>query len=289
MELNAPKGKNYYGPRLSPEGSRVAAFVPNSAASLDIWVIDTNAGTATRLTSEGANHWPLWSPDGRRILFSGGAGSTQLLSVAADGSGPVQQVMSGQKALYPASWPAERLPLVYLTNSEGHFEIWSRPMSGTGEPKRFLQTGFNLQYGDLSPDGRWLAYTSNESGANEVYVQAFPGTGEKHRISTAGGTSLAWARNGRELFYLEPRGPGKYAMMSVDFAAGGAFQADAAQALFEGTWFHTIYVRSYDVTPDGQHFIMLRPEKRVPEHVSKLNVVLHWSDELKRRAPAKGQ
>jgi eukaryotic-like serine/threonine-protein kinase len=288
-ELNAPKGKDYVGPRVSPDGSSVALSVTNSAGSRDIWVIDINAGTDTRLTYQGVNRWPLWSPDGKRVLFAGGAGSTRLLSLPADGSGAAEPVMSALTQLVAASWPAERLPLVYLAGSLDHSEIWSRPRSAAGEPKRFRETEFSLTDAELSPDGRWLAYRSNESGTDEIYVQAFPGPGEKHPISTARGLNPAWARNGRELFYLERRGPGKYAMMAVDFAVGGAFQAGTPHVLFEGQHAATIPVRSYDVTPDGQHFIMLRIEKRPEEHVTKLNLVLHWSEELKRRAPANKQ
>jgi Tol biopolymer transport system component len=238
-----------------------------------------------RLTTQGANTFPLWSPDGKRILFAGGAGYTRLLSAPADGSGASEPVMSGQKPLIPASWPAERLPLVFLTGSD-HLEIWDRLMSGRGEPKPFLQTGFSLEDASLSPDGHWMVYSSDESGAEEIYVQAFPGPGEKHRISTAGGLNPAWARNGRELFYLDPRSSGRYAMMAMDFAAGGAFLASTPHALFEGTLETSSAVRSYDLTPDGQYFIILRREKTPDEHVSKLNVVLHWSEELKRRAPS---
>jgi serine/threonine-protein kinase len=283
-ELNAPKGKDYLVPRISPEGSRVAVLVVNGIAARDIWVIDPNKGTATRLTSQGVNQMPLWSPDGKRILFCGGAGTTRLFSISADGSGAAELVTSGQARLTPASWPAERLPLVYLIGSPGHYEIWSRPMSGGGEPKRFIANEFDLLDADLSPDGRWMAYRSNESGAEEIYVQAFPGPGEKHRISLAGGLNPAWARNGRELFYLEPRAQGNVAVMAVGFAVGGAFQAGTPHALFEGAFVSTAPVRSYDVTPDGQHLIMLRSEKTPEEHVSRLNVVLHWGEELKRRA-----
>jgi serine/threonine-protein kinase len=287
-ELNAPKGKDYAGPRFSPDGSRVAAFVVNGIASRDIWMIDATAGTAARLTSQGANTWPIWSPDGKRILFAGGTGGTQVLSLPADGSGAVEPIVSDQARLVPASWPAERLPLIYLTGPDP-WEIWSRPTSGAGEPKRFLETRFAAVDADLSPDGRWMAYSSDESGGFEVYVQAFPGPGEKHRISTAGGANPMWARNGRELFYLQPLGSGKHAMMTVDFATSGAFRAGTPHVLFEGAMATTAPLRSYDVSPDGQHFILVRRDKTPDEHVSKLNVVLHWSEELKRRAPPKGQ
>jgi serine/threonine-protein kinase len=285
--LNAPSAKPYAQPRLSPDGSRLAVSVQRENIAADIWVLDPKAKTGTRLTSHGINFYPLWSPDGKRILYSGGSGRMQLLEVPSDGSGGGEPVMSGLTLLVPASWPAEGLPLVYLAGQE-HWEIWSRPMSRAGKPKRFLETGFQLPDAELSADGRWIAYVSNESGAEEIYVQAFPGPGEKHRISTAGGLNPAWARNGRELFYLEPQASGSVTMMAVDFAAGSAFHAGAPHTLFEGHFRRAHPRRNYDVDPDGQHFIMLRPAETLhEEHVSRLNVVLHWSEELKRRAPAK--
>ncbi|HJT88852.1 MAG TPA: hypothetical protein VJ732_13375, partial [Bryobacteraceae bacterium] len=106
--------------------------------------------------------------------------------------------------------------------------------------------------------------------------------GEKHRISTAGGSNAAWARNGRELFYMEPRPSGKLAMMAVDFVPGGVFQAGPPHELFEGALTATTPLRNYDVTPDGQHFLMLRGEPPPDERVTRLHVVLNWFTELKR-------
>ena len=160
-EVDAPKGKAYFGPRLSPDGSRVALIVANGITSQDIWVIDVKVGTATRLTSHGVNQWPLWSPDEKKILFSGGAGSTQLLSAPADGSGIAELVMSAQTLLAPTSWPMERLPLVYVTGSD-HSEIWSRPMSGGGQPKRFCKRDLVWRMATfLLTDAGWLTVRMN--------------------------------------------------------------------------------------------------------------------------------
>jgi Tol biopolymer transport system component len=116
-KLNVPKEEHHFsGVRVSPDGSRVALQVIYGARS-DISVIDTNAGTATRLTSDGKSIFPLWSPDGKRILFSGGAGFTRLLSLPADRSGAAELVTSAPAQITPASWPEERLPLVYIVES----------------------------------------------------------------------------------------------------------------------------------------------------------------------------
>jgi Tol biopolymer transport system component/predicted Ser/Thr protein kinase len=283
QDLKAPKDK-YLGGRVSPDGRKIA--VVKVGATVDVWLVDLDSGNSTRLTSDGGS-WPLWSPDGKRVLF---LRPSQFAAVAADGSGAVEPIMTVKTATYPASWSADGKSLAYLESlpQDAINRIWTKPMPGPGEPNKLIESKFALRDAEFSPDGRWMVYTSNESGAVEVYVQAFPGPGEKHKISTAGGVNPAWARSGRELFYLEPRPSGKLAMMAVDFAAGGAFKPSTPHALFEGDWESTTPLRSYDVTPDGQHFIMFRTEPPPDERVTKLNVVLNWFEELNKRAPASG-
>jgi serine/threonine-protein kinase len=168
-------------------------------------------------------------------------------------------------------------------------------MSGQGEPKLFLESKFDVRDAQFSPDGKWLAYSSAESGTQEVYVQAFPGPGEKHLISTNGGLNPAWAPGGRELFYLSQcRRPGARAsmscsMMAVDITSGGAFKAGAPRTLFEAGSSGSSPTRGYDVYPDGQHFIMAKYDDLPDQRVTRLNLVLNWFEELKRRAPRRGQ
>jgi Tol biopolymer transport system component len=283
-ELGVPKGE-FVTLRVSTDGQKLAVFRDRATSrSSDIWVIDISTGNATPLTTQGTDAWPIWSPDGRRVLFE--RDGKQLMSIAADGSGAIETLMAETGLSVPAS-ASEKL-LIYLLNSgEGRFQIWSRPMSGPGEAQRFTESNFGMSDAELSPDGHWMVYGSNDSGTNEIWVQAFP-AGERHRISTNGGLNPAWARNGRELFYLAFGSAGSArAMMAVDFTPGTVFNAGAPHKLFEGNFFGTIPQRSYDVMPDGEHFIMIRPEERPDESVSKLNVVLNWTEELKKRAPTK--
>ena len=279
-DLRLPKGQ-YVGARVAPDGKRVA--VRKGGVTSDIWLVDIDSGSSTRLTSEGVNNWPVWSPDGKRIVFARPA-SEQLVAIAADGSGTVEPLLAAKSVVSAASWSADGKWLAYLESHDRLFQIWTAPMSGPGEPKRFAASNFSLGDAELSPDGRWMAYFSTESGAGEIYVQAFPGAGEKHKISTSGGINPAWARNGRELFYLEGAGTDKAAMMAVEFAAGGAFKAGAPRKLFEAKIDITTPLRSYDVTPDGR-FLIARPEDPPDQRVTRLNVVLNWFEELKRRAP----
>ena len=284
-ELGAPKGRYHY-PHLSPDGQRIAIEKQEDSSRVsDIWVIDSNTGNATRLTSQGSNDsndFPIWSADGKRILYLLPR-LRQVLSIAADGSGKPETVMTGKGLVAPVSATQSRL--VYMETRDGKFEIWTRPLSGQGVPQRYVESKYNMWNAELSPDGHWMTYVMNDSG-DEVWVQAFP-AGERHRIST--GTGPAWARSGRELFFLSSLGAGRYALMAVDFTPGTVFRTGVPHKLFEANFMPTTPGRSYDVAPDGKHFIITRPDELPDASVSKLNVVLNWAEELKKRAPRSGR
>jgi serine/threonine-protein kinase len=281
-ELGAPRGR-YVSPHLSPDGQRIAVAKQGDTSRVsDIWVIDSNTGNATRLTSQGLTDSPIWSADGKRILYTE-PGLRQVLSIAADGSGKPEPVMTSKDMVVPVS--ATQSLLVYLVRRDGKLDIWTRPLSGQGEAQRYVESKFSMFNAELSPDGHWMTYVSNDSGANEVWVQAFP-AGERHRISA--GMGPAWARSGRELFYLTGPIGGPHALMALAFTPGAVFKNGVPHKLFEGNFALTTPQRSYDVTPDGQHFIMTRRE--YPDaSVNKLNVVLNWAEELRKRAPRSGR
>jgi len=133
----------------------------------------------------------------------------------------------------------------------------------------------------FSSDGRWLAYTSDESGRYEIYVQPYPGPGGKWQISTEGGTEPAWNPNGRELFY---RSGDK--MMAVDIATQPGFAAGTPRMLFEGKYEAApVPSADYDVSSDGQRFLMLKSSEQEQAAPTQINVVLNWFEELKRRVP----
>ena len=133
----------------------------------------------------------------------------------------------------------------------------------------------------LSPDGRWMAYASEESGRREIYVQAYPGPGGRWQISNDGGNEPLWSASGRELFYRSGD-----RMMGVDITTEGEFLAGKPRQLFEGSYVRAAagYVRAnYDVSPDGQRFLMLKSVEQKPAPLTQIHVVLNWSEELKRR------
>jgi Tol biopolymer transport system component/predicted Ser/Thr protein kinase len=295
----------YRGPRLSPDGRRVAVAIEEQETQ--IWLYDLSRETITRLTFEGnVNYNPVWTPDGKRIAFqSNKEGPTKLFWQLADGSGGFERLTTGEYAQVPGSWsPDGQLLAFYEVNPDTQRDIWVLRMgdasqasvqapppgsvqatpAGSGQGRKaqpFLRTPFNEAVPRFSPDGHWLAYVSNESGRNEIYVQPYPGPGGKWQISTEGGTEPAWNPNGRELFY---RSGDK--MMAVDIATQPSFTVGRPRMLFEGNYQLTPGAFSnYDVSPDGQRFLMLKPAEQTQAAPTQINVVLNWFEELKQKVP----
>jgi eukaryotic-like serine/threonine-protein kinase len=145
----------------------------------------------------------------------------------------------------------------------------------------FLQTPFNETVPAFSPDGHWLAYASDESGRYEIYVRPYPGPGGKWQISTEGGEQPVWNPSGRELFY---RSGDK--MMRVEIGTEPGFAVGKPRILFEGQYATAATFPDYDVSPDGQRFLMLKPAEQAEAGPTQINVVLNWFEELKRLARA---
>jgi len=262
--------------RLSPDGRRIAnAIFAKQQTESDIWVFDIYRRIKTRLTFEGFDQDPIWTPDGRRVTFGAMiAGKHGIYSAPVDGSAKAELFLATEKAVRPTSWSPDGKTLVYRTAGS----LWLLPVEGggaAGQPHRLHDIAFSEDDGQVSPDGRWLAYSSMESGAAEIYVQPFPGPGGKVRISTDGGSFPRWSNNGRELFY-------RYGVevMSVDVEAKPQFRAGIPKQLFRqlgGT--------TWDATPDGKRFLVevspdLEPGARSMEGV------VDWFEELRRRVPS---
>ncbi len=208
-------------------------------------------------------------------------GAATIFWQLADGSGGLERLTTSEYTHYPmsASPDGQLLAFTELNPATG-YDIWTLRLSDR-KAQPFLQTPFNETTPRFSPDGRWLAYVSDESGRNEIYVQPYPGPGGKWQISTEGGKEPVWNRNGRELFY---RTGGK--MMAVDIATQPSFAAGKPRVLFEGQYEPTVLTAAnYDVSPDGQRFLMLKSGEAGEAAPTQINVVLNWFEELKRRVP----
>ena len=164
----------YGAPRLSPDGQRLAVEIDG-----DIWVYDVERGTRARLTSEGGNTSPIWTPDGERVSFM--RARTSIDWMRGDGSGEAEPLRTGGDTPSPHSWSPDGKVLAFYEVEEGQRDIWMLPL-GTDDrtPVPFLVTRFWEVSPSFSPDGRWVAYVSRESGRDEVYVTPYPGPGGKN-------------------------------------------------------------------------------------------------------------
>jgi serine/threonine-protein kinase len=276
------EARGWEEPRMSPDGRRVAVAIREGDP--DIWILDLVRGSLARLTFEtGEDETPLWSPDGLRVTYNASRAGrpVAVFRRSADGTGNEERLFENEAHVHTGSWSPDGRILAYSQygpSTSGDIEVL---VPGEKEPRRpWLQTPFNERAPRFSPDGRFLAYVSNESGRDEVYVQPFPGPGGKWQISIAGGSEPVWSGAGGEIFYRTGN-----RMMAVHVVTGPTFVAETPRVLFEGSYVPTRRGEpAYDVTPDGQRFLMVRPDERsVPNHI---NVVLNLPEELKRHASA---
>jgi eukaryotic-like serine/threonine-protein kinase len=272
----APARAYYRGPRLSPDGRKVAVAIEGQET--EVWLYDLSRGTLSRLTFQGStNYEPIWTPDGKRVVFHSTAGVEGLFWQSADGSGGLERL--NKFGGLPYSWSPDGKLLAFNNGAI----IWMlRLADHKAAPLR--ETTFKEGAAQFSPDGRWLAYVSNESGRFEVYVQPYPGPGGKWQISAEGGTEPLWNPNGRELFY---RSGDK--MMATEIATHPRFSASKPNVLFAGQFQPSpspVPTANYDVSPDGRRFLMLKSDE--PEGAAtQINVVLNWFEELKQRVPTR--
>ena len=276
QRLSAP-AHTYTVPRLSPDGQRVAVAIEE--AESQVWLYDLSRDALTRLTFTGtANVDPLWTPDGKRIVFKGNG--NRLFWQPADGSGGAEELTSADLSANnaPDSWSPDGQELA-LTEDRATRNIWIMPLKDR-KPRPFVESPSYETAPRFSPDGHWIAYASNESGRNEIYVRPYPGPGGKWQISTDGGTEPVWNPKGRELFYRNGQ-----KMMAVDYSAQPAFSASKPRMLFEGPYLTSgRSIPDYDVAPDGKRFLMLKAPDQL-QAPAQINVVLNWTEGLKQKVP----
>ena len=287
--LHAPPG-NYYTPRFSPDGKRLA-FTLSGGQGFDLWVKDLDRDTPSRLSFlKNSNNWPVWTPDGKSIVFkSTDPGSPGLYWIRADGAGEAQRLTDGKMDEYPYSIsPDGKRLALSATVAGGSPDLFTAPIEGDathpklGKPELFLGTPFTEAYPAFSPDGRWLAYMSLESGTTEVYVRPFPGPGGRWQISTGGGSYPIWSRDGRELLF---KGADQR-VMTVSYAGKGDSFVAGKPSPWSETHMMTIGIMStWDLAPDGKRMAVLVTDtgddkQKPPTH---LTFLLNFFDELQRR------
>ena len=271
-------------PSLSPDEKRVALSRPDArSGATDIWVVDITRGISSRLTLDRAGeNFPIWSPDGARIVFTSNRnGPEDLYQKDSTGMGREELLYESDVAhKHPLDWSRDGRFILYHTQQpRTGSDVLALPLLGNRQPIQLLSTEFEERHAQFSLDGRHVAYASDESGVYEIYVQPFPGPGEKLQISTQGGVQPRWRRDGKEIFYVARDAR----MMAAPLSErSGSLSAGNPRALFQTPIVPDAIGASleYVVTADGQRFLIATPASETPS--SPATVVLNWAAKLDR-------
>jgi eukaryotic-like serine/threonine-protein kinase len=265
----------YASPTISPDGRRVALTMTAADGNRDVWTYEPARDILTRITSgDAAEFGALWSRDGSRVIYSSERPIFDLYSRAAGAGTPESALVVSRADKYAGSLTADGAVILYSVSSQAGGEIWSAGLAGKPQPAPLLQGKGSFRHPSIAPGGRWLAFDYDESGPRQVYLQSFPDLArERRQVSTSGGSEPRWTRGGRELVYRN--GDSLFAV-TVDPASG---ETGRPALVFAGPYRVEALTWSYDVTPDGSRFLMVKlPPESAPRRVE---VVLNWFQELK--------
>ena len=287
--IKAPP-RPYLYPRLSPDGTRVAVEIRDQEN--DVWIWSLARETLTPVTSDpGMDQAPVWMPDGRRLVFTsnrnGQVGS--LYWQAADGTGAAERLTDSPHYQRPSAVLPDGRRVLLWEGGVGTTatDVMMLTLEKDRPVRPLIRGPLVDRNAEVSPDGQWMAYESNESGRPEVFVRPFPDVNkERIQVSTAGGTQPLWARNGKELFYTELGG----VLMRVAVTPGPTWNAGTPAKLIDAPYFRGgggNDSRMYDISTDGKRFLMIKQDVSANQPDTRIVVVQHWVEELKRLVPTK--
>jgi Tol biopolymer transport system component len=288
--LRATAADYYESVRFSPDGKQLAVGLMEDG-NANIWLYEWERDRMIHRTfTAGFDNFPVWSPDGKHIVFGSTrhGGTENLYWMRADGAGETVRLTESKHVQVAGSFsPDGKLLAFNEVDPKTGGDLWTLPLEKVdsdhpkpGKPEPLLVTPFNEWVPMISPDGRWLAYVSNESGHYEVYVRPFPRPGGKWQISTGGGRGPVWSRKRPELFYQSSEG----IMVASYTANSAAFVYDKPRL-----WARKHNLEFFDLASDGKRFAVVEteaPEQKGPRQVT---VLQNFFDELRRRAPAGGK
>ncbi|HEV3482184.1 MAG TPA: protein kinase [Candidatus Acidoferrales bacterium] len=282
----AGEPSDYLYPAVSPDGKRAAVSRRDlQTGKLALWLIDFAQDTSTRFTfGSFSADYPIWSPDGSRILFSSNNGGIfDIYQKPASGAKAEEALLKSKESKIPRSLSRDGHFLLYSADDpKTKHALWVLPLEGDKKPFPFLQTEFNEVDGHFSPDGRWVAYASDESGRYEIYVRKFSadatapavGAAGKWQVSYSGGREPRWSADGKELYYLTF----DWKVMVVGVTTDPVFQSGTPKLLFQAP--QQPATTEGDYTIDGKRFLFSAPAEQT-EH-APFTVVLNWQSGLKK-------
>jgi serine/threonine protein kinase len=275
--------RSYLFPRISPDQSTLAIEV--EGVTHDLYTYDFQRAVMTKITTDGLSHAPVWTPDGAEICYrSWRAGSMTMWRMPVDRSAPSARLatLEGSQSAVAVS-PDGRYLSFNQMKPGAPASVYVLPLTGESAPQPAIESNFNAAAAKFSPDGRWITYCSNESGRPEIYIEPWPGPGPRIQISADGGLDPIWSRRGDEIFYRDGE-----RMMFVPIVMAGGPRPGRPKLLWEARYSlgmssscgpPGVMSGNYDVTADGQRFLMIR-DHHLDVSSSRLIVVLNWVREL---------
>jgi serine/threonine-protein kinase len=255
--------RNFHAPMFSPNGQRVATDF-TSTEGRDVWVLDLRGNVMSRATFDRDGHDATWTPDGTALTYLSGSGGSQAVYRTRAGDAGSQRLLTAPQVVYSGLWLPDGKSLLTVTTQTNSPETGLYDISSVrpgGEPpsvEPLVASRFTEDRLAVSRDGRWLAFTSNQSGRDEVYVRPIAGTGDQVQVSVDGGIEPVFGPDGRELFY-RGSGQGASMLMRAAFTTDPAFSVTSREALFSVAEMSTSSPhRNYDISPDGQSFVMVQ-------------------------------
>jgi Tol biopolymer transport system component len=269
---------DYRDVSASPDGTRFAFDSSGTGTTGDIWIRDTVRNVTSRFTFDTTvASAPVWSPDGRTILYSSRVkGPVDLYVKDVSGTREPEPLLATPEPKFASDWSPDGKYVTYTVQTkERGFDIMALPLTGDKTPFPISATKFDEFFAHFSPDGKFVAYQSAESGRSEVYIQEFPEARNKLQVSTNGGGGVYWRGDGKELFYRNgPR------VMAVPIQTSPTMTIGTPVELFQAPFAQGVTVRARMMASrDGQRFLVLAsPNREVSQPAS---VVLNWTEALK--------
>jgi serine/threonine-protein kinase len=286
--------RRYGSARVSPDGRRIVASVRDAGPFPEMWVSDLDRPAWSRIATpehDGGDWFPLWTLDGRRLVFAiYGASAPGLFWTLADGTGKVEPVLTipDNSFIDPRTWTPDGKSLLFTYGAP------AEPRTGlvnlesqTADARRFqplIDRDGGVLAGAVSPDGKWIVTETIDSGVNGVYIERFPESADRQRISgESGGRNPVWSPDGREVFYRSQKDG---AMMAATIRTAPTLSIGIPRALFGGKDDLIQPSRAWDVAPDGRFLLLRRDTSAAASTSRELVLVQNWDRELKRLAPA---
>jgi Tol biopolymer transport system component len=262
-------------PRFSPDGRRVS--VSRAEATNDIWLYDVASGTPTRITAESAtSDRAEWTGDGKRLVFrSNRSGPNLIWMQPIDRSTPAQLLAESPYGMPEGILTRDGKILVgRVQRGVTEMDVVRVSMDSARTMSPVAESRFSEYMPALSPNDKWIAYVSNDAGVMDIYVQPLMSTTGRVPVSFGGGSEPRWSPDGRTIYYRANR---RVIGASLDFTAGIA--VTRRDTLFDDRFMSDAFHQSWDVAPDGRHFLMLDPVDNNREVV----VIRNWAREVREK------